>query len=155
MWQNIAFSFLPMIYVIGFLTVIAKNLEVGRFFMDYLVGRMSYIFFCVTNFKFNEEVLYMKKSISSKTARTILIVPISAELLNVSLLKTISPIIKTITSKTDFALKYQHPYTKHILNNTAKISADSISASLLFPLAYQQAKDNNGETAVNPNQIIA
>ena len=29
--------------------------------MDYLVGRMSYIFFCVTNFKFNEEVLYMKK----------------------------------------------------------------------------------------------
>jgi len=32
--------------------------------MDYLVGRMSYIFFCVTNFKFNEEVLYMKKSIS-------------------------------------------------------------------------------------------
>ena len=54
-----------------------------------------------------------------------------------------------------FALKYQHPYTKHILNNTAKISADSISASLLFPLAYQQAKDNNGETAVNPNQITA
>jgi len=66
-----------------------------------------------------------------------------------------SPIIKTITSKTDFALKYQHPYTKHILNNTAKISADSISASLFFPLAYQQAKDNNGETAVNPNQITA
>ena len=32
--------------------------------MDYLVGCMSYIFFCVTNFKFNEEVLYMKKSIS-------------------------------------------------------------------------------------------
>ncbi|CUQ63912.1 Uncharacterised protein [Dorea longicatena] len=30
MWQNIAFSFLPMIYVIGFLTVIAKNLEVGQ-----------------------------------------------------------------------------------------------------------------------------
>ena len=69
--------------------------------------------------------------------------------------KTISPIIKTITSKTDFALKYQHPYTKHILNNTAKISADSINASLLFPFAYQQTKANNGETAVNPNQIIA
>ena len=63
--------------------------------------------------------------ILNKNARTILIVPISAELLNVSLLKTISPIIKTITSKTDFALK------------------------------YQQTKDNNGETAVNPNQIIA
>ena len=31
MWQNIVFSFLPMIYIIGFLTVIAKNLEVGRF----------------------------------------------------------------------------------------------------------------------------
>ena len=36
-------------------------MSAGRFFMDYLVGRMSYIFFCVTNFKFNEEVLYMKK----------------------------------------------------------------------------------------------
>ena len=104
------------------------------------------------------EVVYPKWNgiiILNRNARTILIVPISAELLNVSLLKTISPIINTITSKTDFALKYQRPYTKHILNNTAKISADSISASLLFPLAYQQAKDNNGETAVNPNQIIA
>lgn len=40
------------------------SLSARRFFMDYLVGRMSYIFFCVTNFKFNEEVLYMKKSIS-------------------------------------------------------------------------------------------
>ena len=57
--------------------------------------------------------------------------------------------------ETDFALIYQHPYTKHILNNTAKISADSINASLLFPYAYQQTKANNGETAVNPNQIIA
>ena len=91
----------------------------------------------------------------NRNARTILIDPINAELLNVSLLKTISPIIKTITSKIDHALKYPTPYTKHILNNTAKIRADSINASLLFPFAYQQTKANNGETAVNPNQIIA
>ena len=82
-------------------------------------------------------------------------VPISTELFNVSLLKTVSPIIKTINSKTERASKYPHPYTKVMLNNTAKISADSINASLLFPFAYQQTKANNGETAVNPNQIIA
>ena len=67
--------------------------------------------------------------ILSKNARTILIVPISAELLNEFLFKTINPIIKTITSKTDRALKYPNPYTKHILNNTAKIRADSINSS--------------------------
>lgn len=94
-------------------------------------------------------------TILRRNARTILIVPIIAELLNLSLFKTINPIIKTITSKTDHALKYPNPYTKHILNNTAKIRADSINASLLFPLAYQQTKANNGETAVKPNQIIA
>jgi hypothetical protein len=38
----------------------------------------------------------------------------------------------TFSKYLDFRLKYQHPYTKHILNNTAKISADSINASLLF-----------------------
>ena len=91
----------------------------------------------------------------NRNARTILIVPIIAELLNLSLFKTINPIIKTTTSKTDHALKYPNPYTKHILNNTAKIRADSINASLLFPLAYQQTKANNEETSVKPNQIIA
>lgn len=85
----------------------------------------------------------------------ILIVTMSTELLNVSLLKTVSPMIKTIASKTDHESKYQHPYTKHILNNTAKISTDRINAGLLFPLAYQHKKASNGETAVNPNQIIA
>ena len=44
--------------------------------MDYLVGCMSYIFFCVTNFKFNEEVLYMKKSISRIIGVIMLIVAI-------------------------------------------------------------------------------
>ena len=40
-------------------------------------------------------------NISSKDARTILTVPISIELLNVSLLKTVSSIIKTINSETE------------------------------------------------------
>lgn len=40
-------------------------------------------------------------NISSKNARTILTVPISIELLNVSLLKTVSSIIKTISSETE------------------------------------------------------
>lgn len=40
-------------------------------------------------------------NISSKNARTILTVPISIELLNVSLLKTVSSIIKTIHSETE------------------------------------------------------
>lgn len=40
-------------------------------------------------------------NISSKNARTILTVPISIELLNVSLLKTVSSIIKTINSETE------------------------------------------------------
>lgn len=48
----------------------------------------------------------------NSNARTILIAPISAELLNVSLLKTINPITKTITCKRDLALKYPNPYTK-------------------------------------------
>ena len=52
------------------------------------------------------------------------------ELFNVSLLKTVSPIIKTINSKTERASKYPHPYTKVILNNTAKINTDSINAGL-------------------------
>ena len=39
MWQNIVFSFLPMIYIIGFLTVIAKNLEWADSYMDlYVMG---------------------------------------------------------------------------------------------------------------------
>ena len=84
-----------------------------------------------------------------------LIVPISTELLNVSLLKTVSPIIKTINSKTERASKYPHPYTKVILNNTAKINTDSINAGLLFPFAYQQTNAKNGEIMVKPNQIIA
>ena len=61
-------------------------------------------------------------------------VPISTELFNVSLLKTVSPIIKTINSKTERASKYPHPYTKVMLDNTAKINTDSINAGLLFPL---------------------
>ena len=40
-------------------------------------------------------------NISSKNARTILTVPISIELLNVSLLKTVSSIIKTINSEAE------------------------------------------------------
>ena len=40
-------------------------------------------------------------NISSKNTRTILTVPISIELLNVSLLKTVSSIIKTINSETE------------------------------------------------------
>ena len=42
-----------------------------------------------------------------------------------------------------------------MLNNTAKINMDSIAANLLFPFAYQQKNEKNGEIAVNPNQIIA
>lgn len=66
-------------------------------------------------------------------------VPISTELFNVSLLKTVSPIIKTINSKTERALKYPHPYTKVMLNNTAKINTDSINAVVLlkFPYLFQ------------------
>ena len=94
-------------------------------------------------------------TISSKNAITILIVPIRTELLNVSLLKTISPIIKTTNSKTESASKYPHPYTKVMLNNTAKIKIDSINAGLLFPFAYQQTNAKNGEIMVKPNQIIA
>ena len=90
-------------------------------------------------------------TISSKNARTILIVPISTELLNVSLLKTVSPIIKTANSKTESASKYPHPYTKVMLNNTAKINIDSINASLPFPFAYQQR--NNGKA--KPNHSVA
>ena len=84
-----------------------------------------------------------------------LIIPISTELLSVSLLKTISPIIKTAKSKTERASKYPHPYTKVILNNTAKINIDNINAGLLFPFAYQQTKASKGEIAVIPNQISA
>ena len=94
-------------------------------------------------------------TISSKNAITILIVPISTELLNVSLLKTVSPIIKTTNSKTESASKYPHPYTKVMLNNTAKINIDSINAGLLFPFAYQQTNAKNGEIMVKPNQIMA
>ena len=82
-------------------------------------------------------------------------VPISTELFNVSLLKTVSPMIKTINSKTERALKYPHPYTKVMLNNTAKINIDSINASLPFPFAYQQTNAKNGEIMVKPTQIIA
>ena len=52
----------------------------------------------------NSEIVYPKwngMNISSKNARTILTVPISIELLNVSLLKTVSSIIKTINSETE------------------------------------------------------
>ena len=44
--------------------------------MDYLVGYMSYISFCVTKFQFDEEVLYMKKSISRIIGVIMLIVAI-------------------------------------------------------------------------------
>lgn len=94
-------------------------------------------------------------TILRRNARTILIVPISTELFNVSLLKTVSPIIKTINSKTERASKYPHPYTKVMLNNTAKSNTDSINADLLFPFAYQQTNAKNGEIMVKPNQIIA
>ena len=94
-------------------------------------------------------------TISSKNARTILIVPIRTEFFNVSLFKTVSPIIKTTNSKTERAAKYPHPYTKVMLNNTAKINIDSINAGLLFPFAYQQINAKNGELMVKPNQIIA
>ena len=106
----------------------------------------------------NGNVVYPKWNgitISSKNARIVLIVPISTELLSVSLLKTISPIIKTANSKTESALKYPHPYTKTMLNNTAKINIDSINAGLLFPFAYQQTNAKKGEIMVKPNQIIA
>lgn len=85
----------------------------------------------------------------------ILTLPISTEPFSVSLLKTATPIIKTANSKIERASKYSHPYTKVMLNNTAKINADSIHASLLFPFAYQQINAKNGEIMVNPNQIIA
>lgn len=81
--------------------------------------------------------------------------PINTELLNVSLLKTRNPIIKTANSKTESASKYHCPYTKVMLNNTAKIKIDNINAGLLFPFAYQQTNARSGETAVNPNQITA
>ena len=42
--------------------------------------------------------------------------------------------IKTINSKTERASKYPHPYTKVMLDNTAKINTDSTNAGLLFPL---------------------
>ena len=70
-------------------------------------------------------------------------VPISTELFNVSLLKTVSPIIKTINSKTERALKYPHPYTKVMLDNTAKISA-LLSAKVYLPRRGTLLKVNNG-----------
>lgn len=82
-------------------------------------------------------------------------VPINTECLGVPLLNTINPIRKTANSKTERASKYQHPYMNVILNNTAKTNMDSINAGLLFPFAYQQTNARNGETTVNPNQIIA
>ena len=82
-------------------------------------------------------------------------VPISTELFNGSLLKTVSPIIKTINSKTERALKYPHPYTKVMLKNPAKINTDSTNAGLLFPFAYQQTNAKNGEIMVKPTHIIA
>lgn len=106
----------------------------------------------------NGKIIYPKwngMTILSKNARTMLIVPISTELLNVSLLKTVSPIIKTTNSKTERASKYPHPYTKVMLNNTAKINIDSINAGLLFPFAYQQINAKNREIMVKPHQIIA
>ena len=45
--------------------------------------------------------------------------------------------------------------TKLIYPNWNGITILSRNARLLFPLAYQQIKANNGETAVNPSQIIA
>ena len=104
------------------------------------------------------EVIYPKWNeiiILNRNAKTILTVPIIAELLNVSLFKTIIPIIKTITSKTDHALKYPTPYKKHRLNNTAKIRADSINATFPFHFVYQQINAKDGEIIVKPNQIIA
>ena len=53
------------------------------------------------------------------------------------------------------ASKYPNPYAKYILNKTAKIVTDRINAGLLLPPAYQHTKANNGETTVNPIQIIA
>lgn len=53
------------------------------------------------------------------------------------------------------ASKYPNPYAKHISNKTAKIVIDRINDGLLLPLAYQHTKANNGETAINPIQIIA
>ena len=104
------------------------------------------------------DVVYPKwngTTVFSKQARMILTLPISTEPFSVSLLKTATPIIKTANSKIERASKYPHPYTKVMLNNTAKINADSIHADLLFPFAYQQINAKNGEIMVNPNQIIA
>ena len=81
--------------------------------------------------------------------------PINTESRHVLLRRTIHPSTKTANSNTDRGLKYQHPYTKHIWNNPARIRADSRSAGLLFPFAYQQTNANKGETAVKPTQIIA
>ena len=94
-------------------------------------------------------------TISSKNARTILIAPISTELLHVSLFNIKQPMINTMHSKIERASKYPHPYTKVMLNNTAKINIDSINACLLLPFAYQQTNAKNGEIMVKPNQIIA
>ena len=108
--------------------------------------------------KYQLEVVYPKwngMTTSSKNAKTMLIVPISTESLNVRLLKTVRPIIKTANSKTEHTSKYPHPYTKVMLNNIAKINIDSINAGLLFLFAYQQINAKNGEIMVKQNQIIA
>ena len=107
---------------------------------------------------YKRKVIYPKWNgitILSKNAKTILIVPIRIEFLNVFLLKTVSPIIKIINSKTERGSKYPQPYTKVILNNTAKINIDNMNAGLLFPFVYQQTNAKNGEIMVKPTQIIA
>lgn len=107
---------------------------------------------------YKRKVIYPKWNgitILSKNAKTILIVPIRIEFLNVFLLKTVTPIIKVINSKTERGSKYPQPYTKVILNNTAKINIDSMNAGLLFPFVYQQTNAKNGEIMVKPTQIIA
>lgn len=94
-------------------------------------------------------------TISNKNAGTTLIVPMSTELLHVSLLKTVSPILKTANSKIERASKYPHLYTNVILNYTARILIDSINTGLLPHFTYQQTNAKSREIMVKPNQIIA
>ena len=48
------------------------SLSVGRFFMDYLVGCMSYTSFCVTKFAFVERSRTMKAPVGLLSDRTVL-----------------------------------------------------------------------------------
>ena len=46
-------------------------------------------------------------------------------------------------------------YIEAMETSDLQVREDMIKDILLFPLAYQQTKANNGEMAVKPSQIIA